>query len=155
MDKNYIIFIIGYDWCRSLESMSLACDDGFELANALADKYLIRCRVENIEPEYQDLYDYINEEIDFKELCEELNSLIELQIAEYGDKGELCRMVYFKVTKMWLSRYLAEQFLGDPDCDMMYSSIEDFMDNYTSEEGREVYAQAVLENQVKEENYSE
>lgn len=81
-------------------------------------------------------------------------NLIELQIAEY-DNHEICKTHYFKVSKEWLEKYLAYQFLGDPDCDMIYSSIEDFMDMYTSEESQEVYAQAVLENEIKEEHYSE
>lgn len=79
--------------------------------------------------------------------------LIELQIAEYDDKGN-CTMHYFKVTEEWLDMYLANKFLTDAGCDMMYGSIEDFMDEYTSTESREVYAQAVLENEVREESYS-
>ena len=82
------------------------------------------------------------------------DNLIELCITEYGT-DEQCRIHYFKVSKEWLEKYLAEQFLGDPDCDMMYASIEDFMDNYTSEESSKVYDQAVLESEIREEHYDE
>ena len=154
MDKNYIIFIIGYKWCRSMESpLALTCDEAFDLAGLLADKYLVHCKSKNITPDGESLYDYINQEIDFEELCKEMQKLIELQITEY--ENDNCKMHYFKVSKEWLEKYLAEQFLGDPDCDMMYSSIEDFMGMYTSEESREVYAQAVLESEIREEHYSE
>lgn len=68
----------------------------------------------------------------------------ELQIAEYDDK-ENCTMHFFKVKNDWLNKQVK---------DMGFSSIEKFMDEYTSEESREIYSLAILENMIIDENYS-
>lgn len=71
-------------------------------------------------------------------------NITELQIVEYDDK-ENCTIHFFKVKNDWLDKQIKN---------MGFSSIEKFIDEYTSEESSEIYSQAVLENIIIEENYS-
>ena len=70
--------------------------------------------------------------------------ITELQIAEYDDR-ENCTMHFFKVKNDWLNKQVKN---------MGFSSIEKFMDEYTSEESSEIYSQALLENVIINESYS-
>ena len=40
MDKNYIKFILAYDFGDVFEGMELACDEAFDLAEEIADRFL-------------------------------------------------------------------------------------------------------------------
>ena len=52
---------------------------------------------------------------------------------------------FFKVKNDWLNKQVKN---------MGFSSIEKFMDEYTSEESSEIYSQALLENVIIDESYS-
>ena len=71
-------------------------------------------------------------------------NITELQIAEY-DNEEKCKMHFFKVKNDWLNKQVKN---------MGFSSIEKFMDEYTSEESSEIYSQALLGNVIIDESYS-
>ena len=58
MDKNYIKFIIAYDYCKILESMELACDEAYELAEEIANRYIAYTKANNIDQYYESLIDY-------------------------------------------------------------------------------------------------
>ena len=70
--------------------------------------------------------------------------ITELQIAEY-DNEENCIMHFFKIKNNWLNKQIR---------DMGYSSIEKFIEEYTSQESSEIYSHALLENAIIDENYS-
>lgn len=61
MDNNYIKFIIAYDYCRELESMDLACDEAFDLAEEIANRYIKYTEEEKIDQYYESLIEYCNE----------------------------------------------------------------------------------------------
>jgi hypothetical protein len=71
MDKNYIKFIIAYDYCKILESMELACDEAFDLAEEIANRYVKYTKENNIDQYYESLIEYC-EEISFNEVWEEM-----------------------------------------------------------------------------------
>lgn len=70
-DKNYIKFIIAYDFCRTFESMELACDEAFELAEEIANRYIQYTTENNIDQYYDTLNEYCNN-ISFREVWEEM-----------------------------------------------------------------------------------
>ncbi len=57
-DKNYIKFIIAYDFCGKLEEMELACDEAFELADEITNRYIKYTEENNIDQYYDSLYEY-------------------------------------------------------------------------------------------------
>lgn len=61
MDKSYMKFIIAYDFGYRFDAMELACDEAFDLAEAIVNNYIRDTLVEDIH--YQSLHDY----------CEDLN----------------------------------------------------------------------------------
>lgn len=68
---------------------------------------------------------------------------IELQIAEYDNKDN-CRMHYFKIKESWLKEAIKK--IG-------FSTIEEFMEIYTSDESSSIYDMALLENEIIEEYF--
>lgn len=60
MDKNYIKFIIAYDYCAELESMDLACDEAYDLAEEIANRYIQYTEENNIDIYYDSLNEYCN-----------------------------------------------------------------------------------------------
>lgn len=58
MDKNYIKFIIAYDYADKLEELELACDEAYELAEKIADEYDEYTRENNIEQYYETLQEF-------------------------------------------------------------------------------------------------
>ena len=76
MDKEYIKFILAYDFGWVFETMELACDEAFELAEEIASRYLKHR--ENIYlseynmPEYELLMEYCDS-ISFREIWEDMH----------------------------------------------------------------------------------
>lgn len=66
MDRNYIAFIIAYDYTEDLENLDLACDEGFEFALYLADSFKEFCVRNGWEESYDSLQVYCDEVINFK-----------------------------------------------------------------------------------------
>ena len=74
MDRNYIKFIIAYDFCKTLEDMELACDEAFELAEEIANRYIKYTEENGIDQYYDTLYGYC-EEISFKDIWKEITQV--------------------------------------------------------------------------------
>lgn len=72
MDKNYIKFIIAYDFCKELERMELACDEAFELAEEIANRYIKYAEDNGIEQYYETLYEYCDG-ISFDEVWKQMH----------------------------------------------------------------------------------
>ena len=72
MDKNYIKFIIAYDFGKRLEEMDLACDEAFDLADEIADLYIKHTEENGIDQYYETLYEYC-EELSFDEVWKQIN----------------------------------------------------------------------------------
>ena len=72
MDKNYIKFIIAYDFCKELEAMELACDEAFDLAEEIANRYIKHAEENGIDQYYETLYEFC-EEISFNEVWKQIN----------------------------------------------------------------------------------
>jgi F0F1-type ATP synthase gamma subunit len=78
MNKDYIKFIIAYDYGKIFESMELACDEAYELAEEIANRFLKH--MEEVEADreyikyshYEILQEYCNS-ISFKDIWEEMN----------------------------------------------------------------------------------
>lgn len=77
---------------------------------------------------------------------------VSLQLEEY-DEEENAQILHFEVSRVWLEKYLAEQYLTCQNEDM-YSSVENFLNEYTTDESVSVYLQAVLEDEVIKESVS-
>lgn len=71
MDKNYIKFIIAYDFAERLGSMDLACDEAYGLAEEIATRYL-DC-VNEEDRCYETLHDFC-EQTSFKLIWKELRT---------------------------------------------------------------------------------
>ena len=71
MDKNYIKFIIAYDFGWIFENMDLACDEAYELAEEIVKRYIKYTEENGIEQYYDTLYEYC-EKIPFSEVWREL-----------------------------------------------------------------------------------
>lgn len=71
MDKNYIKFIIAYDFCKRLEEMELACDEAFDLADEIANRYIKYTEENEIEQYYETLYEYC-EDLSFDEVWKQI-----------------------------------------------------------------------------------
>lgn len=72
MDKNYIKFIIAYDFCKELERMELACDEAFDLAEEIANRYIKYAEDNGIEQHYETLYEYCDG-ISFDEVWKQMH----------------------------------------------------------------------------------
>lgn len=72
MDRNYIKFIIAYDFCKRLEEMELACDEAFDLVDEIANRYIKYTEENEIEQHYETLYDYC-EKISFDKVWKQMN----------------------------------------------------------------------------------
>lgn len=72
MDKNYIIFIIGYDWYKELEKLELACDEAYELAEEIALRYKDFCLRNEWDEYYETLYTYCDEVISFRAVWDDV-----------------------------------------------------------------------------------
>ena len=79
-------------------------------------------------------------------------NIVSLQVEEY-DEEENAQILHFDVSRVWLEKWLAEQYLVCQTEDM-YSSVENFLNEYTTDESVSVYLQAVLENEVIRESVS-
>ena len=77
---------------------------------------------------------------------------VSLQLEEY-DEEENAQILHFEVSRVWLEKYLAEQHLTCQNEDM-YSSVENFLNEYTTDESVSVYLQAVLEDEIIKESVS-
>lgn len=71
MDKNYIKFVIAYDFGYVFDSMNLACDEAYELSEEITNKYIKYTEENKIEQYYDTLYEYC-EGISFNEVWEEM-----------------------------------------------------------------------------------
>lgn len=71
MDKSYIKFIIAYDYGRIFEAIDLACDEAFELAEEIANRYIKHTEENGIDQYYETLCEYCNE-ISFEDIWEEI-----------------------------------------------------------------------------------
>lgn len=63
MDRNYMKFIIAYDFGDVLDNMLLACDEAYELAEHIVDMY--ENEVVEEEQHYDSLYWFVKE-LDFQ-----------------------------------------------------------------------------------------
>ena len=72
MDKSYIKFIIAYDFCARLEEMELACDEAFDLAEEIANRYLKYTEENGIDQYYDSLYEFC-EDTSFSEVWEQMH----------------------------------------------------------------------------------
>ena len=66
MDRNYLAFIIAYDYTEDLENLDLACDEGFEFALYIADSFKEFCARNCFEEYYETFQMYCNEVISFE-----------------------------------------------------------------------------------------
>ena len=71
MDKNYIKFIIAYDYGSRLDEMELACDEAFDLANEIADRYIRHTKANNIDQWYGSLQEFC-EDLSFADVWEQM-----------------------------------------------------------------------------------
>lgn len=71
MDKNYIKFIISYDFGYIFSKMQLACDEAFELAEEITERYVNATAEENGEECYETLHSFCND-ISFHEIWEQM-----------------------------------------------------------------------------------
>lgn len=71
-DRNYVKFILAYDYANVFESMELACDEAYELADKIASGFLewLKDVEEDIYIKYSDyeLLQIYCEEISFDKL---------------------------------------------------------------------------------------
>lgn len=72
MDKDYIKFIIAYDFCARLEEMELACDEAFDLAEEIANRYFKYTEENGIDQYYDSLYEFC-EDTSFDEVWEQMH----------------------------------------------------------------------------------
>jgi hypothetical protein len=77
MDRNYIAFIIAYDYCAELENLDLACDEGFEFALYLADSFKDFCVRNGWEESYDSLRAYCDEAISFKAMLYNMRGYVD------------------------------------------------------------------------------
>lgn len=71
MDRNYMKFIIAYDFGRILDKMSLACDEAFELAEEIVERYTEALAEDGEEECYETLHGFCND-ISFNEIWEQM-----------------------------------------------------------------------------------
>lgn len=67
MNRNYIAFIVGYDWHERLERLGLACDESFALGLEIADRFYVYCKENGLEEMYEVLYRFV-EGLDFEDV---------------------------------------------------------------------------------------
>ena len=94
MDRNYIAFIIAYDYTEELELLDLACDEGFELALYMADKFKNFCYCNGWEETYELLQTYCNDVVEFEAMLHNMRGdvdepktkkyIVYLKTVEYG-----------------------------------------------------------------------
>ena len=94
MDRNYIAFIIAYDYCAKLESLDLACDEGFEFALYLADSFKEFCVRNGWEECYDSLQMYCDAMVAFEAMLNNMRGdvaepktkkyIVYLKTVEYG-----------------------------------------------------------------------
>lgn len=72
MDKNYIKFIIAYDFAKDFEEIDLACDEAYELAEEIATRYL-DC-VDEEDRCYETLHDFC-EQISFERVWKDIRTV--------------------------------------------------------------------------------
>lgn len=71
MNKDYIKFIIAYDYGKIFEDMDLACDEAFELAEEIVKRYTKYTEENGIEQYYETLCEYCNN-ISFSNIWKEI-----------------------------------------------------------------------------------
>lgn len=73
MDKDYIKFILAYDFGEIFERMKLSCDEAYELADEIADRYHEWLK-ENDDMEYHEyeLLQYYCSNISFYAIWQEM-----------------------------------------------------------------------------------
>lgn len=71
MDRNYMKFIIAYDFGRVFDKMSLACDEAFELAEEIIERYIAMITEYGKEECYETLHDFCSG-ISFEEIREQM-----------------------------------------------------------------------------------
>lgn len=94
MDRNYIAFVVAYDYTEELENIDLACDEGFEFALYLADSFKDFCERNGWEETYDSLRVYCDEAINFKAMLNNMRGdvaepktkkyIVYLKTVEYG-----------------------------------------------------------------------
>ena len=85
MDRNYIAFIIAYDYTESLETLNLACDEGFEFALYLADRFKDFCCLNGWEETYESLQAYCNDVVELEATLHNMRrDLPEPKTKKYG-----------------------------------------------------------------------
>lgn len=73
MDRSYVKFIIAYNYGWIFDTMHLACDEAFDLAEEVACRYSKYAAENKEEEHYQSLYDYC-ETISFNQVWEEMKA---------------------------------------------------------------------------------
>ena len=75
MTKEYIKFVIAYDWGYVFESMELACDEAFNLAEEIANRYFewLKENDDMAYPEYELLYEFCDS-ISFEEVWKQMHN---------------------------------------------------------------------------------
>lgn len=58
MDRNYAMFIIGYDYASTFELMDLACDEAYELAKEITDQLFKYAEEKDITVYYDTLVEF-------------------------------------------------------------------------------------------------
>lgn len=71
MEKEYIKFVICYDFGIFLNSLDLACDEAYTLADKIADKYIEFAKEQNLCMCYDELYSFC-EGISFSDIWKEI-----------------------------------------------------------------------------------
>lgn len=73
MEKDYIKFILAYDFGDIFESMELACDEAFDLAGEIASRYLewLKENDDMAYPEYELLHEFCDS-ISFEEVLKDI-----------------------------------------------------------------------------------
>lgn len=75
MNKDYIRFVIIYDFGYVFDIMELACDEAYELAEEITNRYIRYTEENGIEQYYDTLYKYC-EEISFNEIWESMRKSV-------------------------------------------------------------------------------
>ena len=73
MSKDYIKFILAYDYGSVFEAMELACDEAFELAEEITNRYRkwLKKNDDPAYPEYEILQRFLND-ISFYDVWQEV-----------------------------------------------------------------------------------
>lgn len=87
MDKNYIQFVIAYDFGSIFDRMELACDEAYDLAEEITNRYIKYTEELGIEQYYETLYEYC-ESIFFEEVWNQMHGRLTIYRVGFNGNDE-------------------------------------------------------------------